>query len=69
MSKSTSRDMLAVARKMKLTRGSELKFYFVGGMFSHHPDILARRIRKHLSLEYGKTNVRKPACPPIVGAY
>lgn len=66
--KSLSRGVLAVARKMKLTRGDELNIYLVGGMFNHHSDILARRIRKHLSLEYGKINVKRPAYPPAVGA-
>ncbi|MEM3648517.1 MAG: BadF/BadG/BcrA/BcrD ATPase family protein [Thermoproteota archaeon] len=66
--KSLSRGVLAVARKMKLTRGGELNIYLVGGMFNSHPDILARRIRKHLSQEYGKIKVRRPAYPPAVGA-
>ncbi|MEM2050090.1 MAG: BadF/BadG/BcrA/BcrD ATPase family protein [Thermoproteota archaeon] len=66
--KSLSKGVLAVARKMKLTRGDELNIYLVGGMFNGHPDILVRRIRKHLSLEYGKIKVRRPAYPPAVGA-
>ncbi|MEM2930388.1 MAG: BadF/BadG/BcrA/BcrD ATPase family protein [Thermoproteota archaeon] len=66
--KSLSRGVLAVARKMKLNPREELNIYLTGGMFNHHPDILVGGIRKRLSLEYGKINVRRPAYPPVVGA-
>ncbi|MCX8183450.1 MAG: hypothetical protein N3F08_03415 [Crenarchaeota archaeon] len=66
--KSLSRGVLAVARKMRLTRADELNIYLVGGMFKHHSDILAIGIMRHLSPKYGKINVKRPAYPPAVGA-
>ncbi len=65
---SLSKGVLAVARRMGLTPEDELNIYFVGGMFNHHPNILARSIRKHLSSGYRKVIVRRPAYPPAVGA-
>lgn len=65
---SLSRGVLAVARRMRLTREDGLNIYFSGGMFNHHRNMLARSIRKHLSSEYVKVIVRRPAYPPSVGA-
>jgi N-acetylglucosamine kinase len=65
---SLSRGVLAVAGRMGLTPEDELNIYFVGGMFDNRRNILTRSILKHLSPEYERLNIGKPAYPPTMGA-